>query len=67
MFEKRIDALQAQIELATHNLQHFEKLIEDQQAVIAQLGEEQDDDQSLLQFSQACLEQPNQLLHCSAS
>ena len=48
MIEKRIEALKAQIELATHNLQHFEKRIEDQQAVIAQLGEEQDDESRLV-------------------
>ena len=57
MIEKRIEALNAQIELATHNLQHFEKLIEDQQAVIAQLGEEQDDEEEACEDIEEQLEQ----------
>ena len=57
MFEKKIDALQAQIELATHNLQHFEKRAKDQQAVIAQLGEEQDNEEQACEDIQEQLDQ----------
>lgn len=57
MIEKRIEALKAQIELATHNLQHFEKRVKDQQAVIAQLGEEQDDEEQACEDIQEQLDQ----------
>lgn len=36
MFKKRIEYLQAQIDLAKHNMQQFEKRIRDQQALITQ-------------------------------
>ena len=54
MIEKRIEALKAQIKLATHNLQ---QRIEDQQAVIAQLGEEQDDEEEACENIQEQLDQ----------
>ena len=44
MFKKRIEYLQAQVDLAKHNMQEFEKRIKDQQALITQISEEQDEE-----------------------
>ena len=40
--EKKIEALSAKIELAEHNVMHLGKKIDDQQALVTQIGEEQD-------------------------
>ena len=57
MFIKRIEYLQAQIDLAKHNMQQFEKRIKDQQAVITQIGEEQDDEGEAYEVIQVKLDQ----------
>ena len=57
MFKKRIEYLQAQIDLAKHNMQQFEKRIRDQQVVITQIGEEQDDEGEAYEVIQVKLDQ----------
>ena len=57
MIEKKIEALNAQIELAAHNVQHFGRRMEDQQAVVTQLGEEQDEEEEACEDLQVQLQQ----------
>ena len=57
MIGKKIEALNAQIELAAHNVHHFGRRMEDQQAVVTQLGEEQDEEEEACEDLQVQLQQ----------
>ena len=55
--EKKIEALSAQIELADHNVRHFGRKIDDQQALVTQIGEEQDEEDEACEDLQLQLQQ----------
>ena len=57
MIVKKIEALNAQIELAALNVLHLGKRMDDQQAVVTHLGEEQDEEEEACEDLQRQLKQ----------